>query len=72
MDKHFVLSAESSAEPGTWSTLPFQRGIADTMVDPEVETITVQKSSLMGFTKLLCGYLGYRILFVIKMRPALH
>ncbi len=61
MDKHFVLSAESSTEPGAWTTLPFQRGIADAMVDPEVETITLQKSSRVGFTKLLCGYLGYRM-----------
>ena len=44
-DRHFVLSAESSAEAGRWHTLPYQKGIMDSITDPKVEQVSVMKSA---------------------------
>ncbi len=50
-DEHFRLSAESSAEPGRWRTLPYQRGILDAITDPAIERVSVMKSARVGYTK---------------------
>src|SRR5262249_25838655 len=58
-DEHFVLSAESAAEPGPWKTLPYQRGVMDAITDPAVESITLMKSARVGFTKVVNAAIGY-------------
>lgn len=60
-DQHFVLSAESAAEPGRWKTLPYQRGIMDAITDRSVEQVTVMKSARVGWTKILNAAVGYYI-----------
>lgn len=62
MDENFVLVPESSSEPNTrWETIPYQRGIAAAFCDPVAERVTVHKSARVGYTKLLTGYIAYRI-----------
>ncbi len=58
-DDHFRLSAESSAEPGRWKTLPYQRGILDAISDPKVQRISVQKSARVGYTKGINAAIAY-------------
>jgi phage terminase large subunit GpA-like protein len=58
-DRHFVLSAESAAEPGRWKSLPYQRGIMDAITDPRVEHVTVMKSARVGYTSLFSAAIGY-------------
>lgn len=58
-DQHFVLSAESAAEPGRWHTLPYQRGMMDAITDPSVTFWTVMKSARIGYTKMLNAAIGY-------------
>jgi phage terminase large subunit GpA-like protein len=60
-DEYFYLSAESAANPGKWHTLPYQRDILDSITDPAVEEVWVQKSARVGFTKLLDIAIGYHI-----------
>jgi terminase, large subunit len=58
-DSYFYLSPESSAEPGRWKTLPYQRGVMDAITDPAVERITLKKSARVGFTKIIDAAIGY-------------
>lgn len=58
-DRHFHLSVESSAEPGRWRTLPYQRGIMRAITDPTVERITLMKSARVGYTKMIDAAIGY-------------
>lgn len=60
-DRYAFLSAESSADPGRWKTLPYQTGIMDAFVDPAVEQITVMKSARVGYTKIINNAIGYHI-----------
>lgn len=60
-DEHFYLSPESSAEPGRWHTLPYQRAPMDCVTDPRVEQITVMKSARVGYTKMLNAAIGFHI-----------
>ena len=60
-DTFFYLSPESAAEPGRWTTLPYQRGVMDAITDPTVERVTWQKSSRVGATKILNATIGYHI-----------
>lgn len=60
-EKHFYLSAESAAEPGPWHTLPYQRGLMDTITDPAVVQVSVMKSSRIGYTKCINATVGYYI-----------
>ena len=55
------LSAESSAEPGRWRSLPYQVGIMNALTDPTVEQITVMKSARVGYTKILNHFIAYHI-----------
>lgn len=58
-DKYAYLSAESSAEPGKWHTIPYQRGPMDAFTDPEIEQITFMKSARVGYTKIINCAIGY-------------
>lgn len=58
-DAHFVLSAESAAEPGKWRTLSYQRGIMDAITDPDVERVSVKKSARIGYTKMVNAAIGF-------------
>jgi phage terminase large subunit GpA-like protein len=60
-DAHFVLSAESSAEPGRWRTLAYQRGPMDAITDPNVERVSFMKSARIGYTKMIDATVGYFI-----------
>jgi phage terminase large subunit GpA-like protein len=60
-DEHFVLSAESAAEPGRWKSLPYQRGILDAITDPAVERVSLMKSARVGYTKCINAAIGYYI-----------
>ncbi|AGC43264.1 phage terminase, large subunit [Myxococcus stipitatus DSM 14675] len=60
-DEYFYLSAESSAEPGRWRTLPYQRGIMDAFTDSAVSYVSVIKSARVGWTKILGALIGYCI-----------
>lgn len=60
-DRFFYLSAESSAEPGRWHTLPYQKEIMDSFTDPSIEEIWVMKSARVGFTKVLNAGLAFHI-----------
>jgi len=59
-DRHRVLDARSSAEPGPWRTdrAPYLRGIMDAFSDPEVERITVQKVPQSGGTEAIYNMIG--------------
>jgi terminase, large subunit len=60
-DAKFYLSAESSAQVGRWSTLPYQRGIMDAMTDPAVTYVSLMKSARVGYTKMIDAFIGYSI-----------
>ena len=60
-DRHFFLSAESSAEAGRWHTLPYQKGIMDAITDPSIEQISVMKSARVGYTKCLNACIAFHI-----------
>ncbi len=60
-DTYGYLSAESSSQSGKWNTWPYQRAIMDALTDPEVEVITLMKSSRIGYTKMLNMAVGYHI-----------
>jgi len=60
-DKHFYLSPESAANPGKWTTLPYQREILDAITDPGIVEVWVKKSARMGFTKMLDIAIGYHL-----------
>jgi phage terminase large subunit GpA-like protein len=60
-DEHYYLSAESSAEPGRWTTLPYQRGIMDAITDPTIERISWMKSARVGATKIMGAAIAYHI-----------
>jgi len=58
-ERHFHLSAESSAEAGRWRTFSYQRGVMDAITDPAVERVTLMKSARVGFTKMVNAAIGY-------------
>ena len=60
-DKYARLSPESSAEPGKWTSIPYQVGIMDAFTDPDVERITMMKSARVGYTKILNHAIGYHV-----------
>ncbi|HPA64305.1 MAG TPA: phage terminase large subunit family protein [Spirochaetota bacterium] len=60
-DLYAYLSPESSAQPGKWQTIPYQKGIMDALTDPRVEKVTVMKSARVGYTKILNHLCGYHI-----------
>lgn len=44
-----------------WVTRAYQREMAEAMVDPDLPVVVLQKSSRIGYTKLLVGVLAYWI-----------
>lgn len=60
-DQHFRLSAESAAQPGRWTTLPYQREMMDCLTDPRVEKVTLMKSARIGYTMMVTAFQGYHI-----------
>ena len=60
-DEYAVLSSESAADAGRWSTLPYQRGIMDAFTDPLIDTVVCLKSARIGWTKILNHVVGYHI-----------
>lgn len=60
-DKHYYLSSESSGVEGPWKTLPYQRGIMNTMVNDDVPVVTLMKSARVGYTKILVASDAYYI-----------
>lgn len=60
-DRFAVLSAESSAEPGQWKTIPYQKGIMDAFTDPSIEQVVVMKSARVGYTKIINHVIAYHI-----------
>lgn len=60
-DLNFYLSAESSAQPGRWKSLPYQVGMLDAITDPAVTQISVMKSARVGYTKCMNAAIGYFI-----------
>lgn len=60
-DEYRMLSSESSSEPGRWNTnrAPYQRGILDSVLDSEVESVVVMSSAQVGKTELLLNTIGY-------------
>ena len=57
------LSSEASAEPGQWRTgrAAYQRGIMDTISDPQVENIVVMTSAHVGKTEMLLNTVGFHV-----------
>lgn len=60
-DRYFYLSAESSAQVGRWTTIPYQRGIMDAMTDATIEEVWVQKSARVGWTKIINAFVGFSV-----------
>ncbi|MEO0624089.1 MAG: phage terminase large subunit family protein [Pseudomonadota bacterium] len=60
-DEYFVLSAESSSEPGSWTTIPFQRGWMDAISNTHVRKVTIMKSARVGYTKTFTAAIGYHV-----------
>jgi terminase, large subunit len=58
-DEKFYLSPESSAEPGQWTTIPFQKGWMDAFTDKSLEYVVVMKSARVGYTKTIVALTGY-------------
>jgi phage terminase large subunit GpA-like protein len=53
------LPSGIAAEPGPIKLHPYQRAIADAVVDPKVERVSVLKSARIGFTTLLVGAIAH-------------
>lgn len=62
-DATMVLSRESSAEPGRWSTdrAPYQREMMDAISDPTVSDVVFMTSAQVGKTVMLLNAIGYFI-----------
>jgi phage terminase large subunit GpA-like protein len=56
-----VLSVESAAVSGKWRAYPYQPGIMDAITDPSNESVTVKKSTRIGYTKIINHAIGYHI-----------
>lgn len=60
-DRYAMLSPETSAQTGRFHAFPYQNGIMDAITDPTVETVTVQKSARVGYTKIMDHVAGFHI-----------
>jgi phage terminase large subunit GpA-like protein len=60
-DAHYVLPA-GDANAGRWRSLPYQRAIMRAISDPAIESVTLMKSSRVGYTKgCICATIAYYI-----------
>lgn len=60
-ERHAVLSAESSAQTGKWTNIPYQIEMLDAMTDRGIESVSVRKSARVGYTKCINHLIGYHI-----------
>lgn len=62
-DNYRVLSSESAAEPGRWSTsrAEYQRAMLDAICDPGIETVVLMTAAQVGKTELINNVVGYHI-----------
>ena len=62
-DQYRVLSRESSAEAGLWSTdrAPYQRGMMAAISDPSIETVVFMTGAQIGKTEIINNAVGYYI-----------
>jgi phage terminase large subunit GpA-like protein len=60
-ERYFYLSPESSAEPGRWRTIPYQRDIMNAFTDPTITRVSVMKSARVGWSKIINACAGYYI-----------
>ncbi len=60
-DEHFKLSPESSYERGDWVTAPYQVAILNAMTNDDIAEVNWQKSSRVGYTKLISIAIAYAI-----------
>lgn len=60
-DRYYMLSPESSAVPGRWTTLPYQREPLDAMGDPSLQSVALMKSARVGYTRMLLALIGYHM-----------
>jgi phage terminase large subunit GpA-like protein len=60
-DRNRILSTETSAEPGQWTTsrAEYEREIMDAISDPDVPRICVMKAAQMGISDCLLNAVGY-------------
>lgn len=57
LDRHYILSPESSASPGKWRTRPDQKEIVDAIGDMSIREVSIMKSARYGLTLIACGAL---------------
>lgn len=59
-DRYRILSKESSAESGKWSTArtPYMKEIFNCITDSHTESVTIKSSSQVGKTEMLLNILG--------------
>lgn len=57
--KHYYLSAESSAEPGRFRPYKYQIGIMNAVTDPAIHKVSFIKSARVGATKIINAIVGY-------------
>jgi len=60
-EENIVLPASEAARPGRFRNWPYMREILDGIGDPEVEEITVQKATRIGYTTSLVVALAAKI-----------
>ena len=62
-DTYRQLSSESSAEAGRWSTsrAEYQRGMMDSVSDPNIENIVLMTGAQIGKTELINNVVGFHI-----------
>ena len=62
-DEYRVLSRESSAEPGKWSTerAPYQRGMMAAVSEPTIESVVFMTGAQVGKTEIINNAVGYYI-----------
>ena len=58
-NRHFYLSAESSAVEGRWECLPFQTDILDCIGNDDIREIDWLKCARVGYTKILMAAAAY-------------
>ncbi|WP_245677281.1 phage terminase large subunit family protein [Candidatus Arsenophonus triatominarum] len=54
-----MLSKENSAQTGKFRSFAYQDGIMDAVTDPDVTQVSVMKSALVGYTKILDHVVAY-------------
>ncbi len=58
-DKFRVVSKESSANPGKWKTLPYQKEPLDVATDSEYREVVIMAASQMLKTEVILNAIGY-------------